>query len=363
MPNYLTLDDGSKLNFLDKDPLIYFNKVNLFYGESGFGKGKLIEEAMFLLKDMIPVWFVVSPTNSQNRQYTNKLDSVFIKTEISVEFIELLYKRQMDAGEVYAQANQIQVLAELFKKCSDALTANKVDQIKKATARQVVATNKNRSLDPSAKKAHLEAIRKTEHKYLTEIYKAAIRFNRDKLERRSDLSPEEKTSIKFLDLNPNIGIIFDDCAAEVKKWGKAEVTKKLFYQSRHCHTTSFWAFQDDHDITPPLRKNGRNNFFTTPECATSYFSTKTNSQSATTRKRATLAIEKCFKQDLPVEHYRKLVYIKGISDPLQYTVADEYDEFKLGGKSSWDFAKSIPRKSTSEVSKKNPYMHKYIFTD
>lgn len=360
--DHLILEDGTRLSFLEKDYKLYFNKVNLFYGESGFGKGKLIDEACYLLKDHIPVWFVVSPTNSQNRQYTDKLDTIYIKPEISVEFLNMLYQRQMDVTEVYAKANQIEVLAALFKRCADASTHNTVEKIKKTTARRIVSVKRNKNLDPSAKKAHTEAIRKTEHEYLSAIYKTMIRFHRDNLEGRTDLSPEERTSLKFLDLNPNVGVIFDDCAAEVKKWGKAEVTKKLFYQARHCNVTSFWAFQDDKDITPPLRKNGRNSFFTTQECATSHFDTRTNGHSSVTRKKALKCIEACFKQDLPVEHFRKLVYIKGGSDPFKYTVADQYEEFKLGGQASWEFAKSIPRKSNADVSRRNPFLNKYVFS-
>ena len=190
-----------------------------------------------------------------------------------------------------------------------------------------------------------------------------IRFKEDDLNGRTDLSDDERTSLKFIDLNPNIGIIFDDCAAEVKKWGKAEVTKKLFYQGRHLNITSFWAFQDDKDITPALRKNGRNSFFTTTECATSHFDTKTNGHSSATRKKAIKFIETCFKQDMmPVVHFRKLVYIKGAPDPFRYTVADEYEDFKLGGAATWDLAKSIPRKSNTEVSRQNPFLNRYVFS-
>ena len=363
---HITLDDGSYLEYVPKDPRVYFHKVNIFYGESNSGKTVVMLEAMKMLSDYIPVWFIISPTNKSNNSYTDRIPPCCIKYTVKIEFLETLYKRQEYLMEIYRQVNRLPVLESLFKRCADSEVSNIVSQIKENAKKKITRVKRDTSLDVSMKKAHMKSINKTLTEYLTAIYKTIIRYHKQKIEKLSNLTVDEAITLKFLDLNPNVGLIFDDTGAEVEKYGKKEVVQKFFYQGRHGFATSFFLYQDDKTMKPGLRRNTPTGVFTTPESATSFFETKTNAHSKTIRQKAILAIKGCFELDKGEdEHYRKLVYQKGKVNPFGYMIANNYedDDFKVGCEALWEFQRKLPVRSREDTQKSNPFLSQYIYAD
>ncbi len=359
---FLVLGDGSHLNYAPKDPKIYFCKMNILYGETGSGKTIVMLECMKLLKPYIPLWFIISPTNNSNQAYTDRVPPCCIKTEVNITFLEALYKRQEYIMEIYRKVNKLDTLESLFAKCADSKTMRIVKRFKSNAAKKIKYINRDTKLDVSLKKAHIKAINKTLNEYLANIYKTVIRFSRDELMEQK-LTGDESIALKFLDINPNVAVIFDDTGAEVEKYGKKEVVKKFFYQGRHEFATVFFLYQDDKEVKPGLRKNTATNIFTTAESAMSYFDTKTNAHTKQTRTRAMLAIKTCF-EEVPgsnVKHNRKLVYQRGKADPFSYMVADNYedDDFYVGCDALWEFSSRLPLRSTKESQKSNPFLAQY----
>jgi len=43
-------------------------------------------------------------------------------------------------------------------------------------------------------------------------------------------------------------------------------------------------------------------------------------------------------------HYQKLVYDKTKADKFMYTVADEYDDFRIGSSYAWKYTDKLPKK-------------------
>lgn len=360
---FLTLDDGSHLNYAPKDPKTYFQKTNILYGETNSGKTVVMLEAMKLLQPFISLWFIICPTNSSNGAYTDRIPGCCIKHEVDVNFLEALYKRQEYIMEIYRKVNRIEVLELLFNKCADSVTHNIVRRIKANATRKINKVESDNSLDISMQRAHVKAINKTLNEYIINIYKTIIRFSRDKLNKMK-LTEDEFIALKFLDLNPNIAIIFDDTGAEIDKFAKNETIRKFFYQGRHEFVTVFFLFQNVTDFKPGLRKNVSTNVFTTAESAIAFFETRTNSQTKQTVERAKLAIKACFQQapGLNVKHHRKLVYQKGKDDGFSYMVADNYEDdiFRVGCESLWEFSARLPLRTKKETQKSNPFLSEYM---
>lgn len=360
----MVLDDGSHLQYAPPDPKRYFQKMNILYGETDSGKTVVMLEAMKILQPYIPLWFIICPTNNSNNAYTDRIPGCCIKHEVDVTFLEALYKRQEYIMEIYRKVNKLPVLESLFMKSTDPKTLRLVKRIKLNAARKIKRITGDASLETSMKKAHIKAINKTLEEYLVSIYKTIIRFNRDQFS-RVKLTGDESVALKFLDLNPNIGLIFDDIGAEIDKHSRNETIKKFFYQGRHEFATVFFLFQNTSDFKPGLRRNVRTNIFTTAESATGFFDTRTNANTKQTMERARMAIKACFEQapGSNVKHFRKLVYQKGKADGFAYMVADNYedDDFRCGCQALWEFSSRLPLRSKKETASANPFLSKYVF--
>ena len=136
--------------------------------------------------------------------------------------------------------------------------------------------------------------------------------------------------------------------AGVKRWGKEEVIKKLFYQGRKYFITQIYTLQDDHGIPPDLRKNGMFSIFTSSNLASIYFETKSNGITSQDRKDAKKIIISIFRERRGApQHYQKLVYDKTKADKFMYTVADEYEDFRVGSSYIWKYTDKLPKKKDS----------------
>ena len=77
--NFLRINNGDKINKIDDDYKIYFRRMTLIFGESNTGKTTIVKHILFLLKNYIPITFIVAPTNSSNNAFTNLVPSKLIK--------------------------------------------------------------------------------------------------------------------------------------------------------------------------------------------------------------------------------------------------------------------------------------------
>jgi hypothetical protein len=359
----IPMSDGSRLNSTPKDPRLYFQKVNIFYGETGTGKTIVMLEAMKLLQNMIPLWFIICPTNNSNETYTGRIPKCCIKTKVNIKFLQKLYKRQEQTMEIFRRVNRMETLEKLFSRCADdeiKYKLRKMNSDAKKLLRKI-----ERSDEPlTVKNEQRKNINKLHKEYTVAIYKAQINLHRKALRKRKGLSNDERLALKFLNLNPNVGLIFDDTGAEVEKYASEEVVSKFFYQGRHDFLTSFFLYQDDKSIKPPLRRSPKTSIFTSSEAALSFFDTKTNSVSKAKRKKAMLAIDACFNSPYEGEkNNRKLVYQKeNVNEPFTYIVANNYEDekFKLGCPALWEFSDNLPVKSKREAEKNNTFVDQYL---
>lgn len=355
----LFLSDRTKLRWLTKSHTDYLNKTTIIYGRTNSGKSTIIEEIMFLCKDFIPTVFVVAPTNSSNNAYTDKIPSQFILKELDVDWLDKFLTRQKNSAGAYINANKIDILKDLFNRISDdTATALEISIAKKAHNSMLMIDES--SMEFIEKKKQKAQILVDRDEMLRKLYKTSIRHNKVALEQKSDLRKSEKAALSFLDFNPNVLLILDDCASKFKKmYKKSSAIKEIFYEGRHYFITLIISSQDDKEIDSELRKNTTISIFTTAQSATSNFERSSNGYPKHEKLRAKLCTETVFKQDdNDIRHYQKLVYIQNQSDPFRYTIADVRDDFRMGSKPMWEYSDKIKSKQDS-LNKDNPLFDKY----
>jgi hypothetical protein len=355
----LVLSDKTKLKYFTKNYKYFLNKTTIAYGRTMSGKSTIIEEIMFLCKDYIPTVFVVAPTNSSNNAYTDKIPSQFILKNLEVEWLDSFLHRQKNSAGAYINANKLEVLKMLFDRISDDTSQTLELSIGKKAKNSIIFIEES-YMDFSNKKSQKAQIMEERGNMLRKLYKTTIRFNKVQLEQQSNLSKSERAALSFLDFNPNIMLILDDCASTFKKlYKKSTAIKEIFYEGRHYFITTLISAQDDKEIDSELRKNTTVSIFTTSQASTSNFERASNGYAKHEKVKAKHCIETVFKQDEnDIKHHRKLVYLQGESEPFRYTIADLYDDFRMGSIPMWEYAEKIKSKYDN-LNKNNSLIEKY----
>lgn len=354
----ITLSDKSKLKWFEKDYKNYLNKTTVVYGRTNSGKSTIIEEIMYLCKDYVPTVFVIAPTNSSNNAYTNTIPDHCIKKDLDVEWLEKLLNRQKNSAGVYINSNKIELLKLLFNKISDSTLENVENSIIKKASNSIEYINES-DMQFIHKKRQKVEILKQRDKVLRKLYKNCIRNNKVQLENNNSLSKTERGILSFLDFNPNIMLILDDCASKFKKlYKQSTAIKEIFYEGRHYFFTTIISSQDDKEIDSELRKNTSISVFTTAQSATSNFERSSNGYPKHEKIKAKLCIDAVFSQDENSStHFQKLVYLQGSGEPFNYTIANIYDDFKMCSEPLWNYSNKIKEKTDKRDDRNSLFEH------
>jgi len=356
----IILSDKTKLKWFEKDYRNYLNKTTIIYGRTNSGKSTIIEEIMHLCKDYVPNVFVVAPTNSSNNAYTNKIPDHCIKKTLDVDWLEKLLNRQKNSSGVYINSNKIEMLKPLFNKISNTTLENIENSIIKKAFESIEFINKSDMKFIHKKRQKVEILKQRDN-MLRKLYKNCIRNNKVKLENNKDISKTERGILSFLDFNPNIMLILDDCASKFKKlYKQSTAIKEIFYEGRHYFFTTIISSQDDKEIDSELRKNTSVSIFTTSQAATSNFERSSNGYPKHEKLRAKMCINATFSQDEnSPTHFQKLVYLQGSGDPFNYTIANVYDDFRMCSDHVWDYSNKI-KERTDKKNERNPLFDNYM---
>lgn len=324
--NYTNLDDGYKLQFLDLSVKTFLQKIILLYGETGSGKSVIIRNLIRILSanDVVPVIIVIAPTDDSNSMYSGIVPPQLIFHKPTVELLENIYARQEYVSAIYKIVSDRKNLKRVFDMCDEraALMLERTINNAADNALSSLAMVK----DGFARERERDQIEEGRQGRLIDLYKTVITKNRaNLLANKERLTEDEALVVEFIELNPNLLLILDDCASD-KGWQKSEVVLKLFYQGRNYYFTSVISFQGDKDLVPSIRRQAHIAMFTTPESAMAYFGTKTNGHSKEHVKRAEKIIGKIFASSDGPSHI-KLVTIRGAPDPFRIFTAKKYDKF------------------------------------
>lgn len=350
----------------DGDPIPYFygsvddylDKTALLFGGSGKGKTTVIEHILYTVKDYIPNYLVIVPRTS-DKAYRKKLPSRCIKEDLTKQMLIKVWDRQYYITQLYNTANDADVLSSLFNKkpCRRVLVMIKAI-IQRATESicAIDESNMNFAMKKD-QKAHIEDLRL---KKITMLYKESIRQMRQKL---SDipLSDKETICLKYLDINPRLMLIIDDCSEKWQMWmkmfGKDEINpfNSIFYKGRWQYISLVFAAHDDKLVDTGLRKNARVTVYCGSKALMASLSKTGSGFTSQDKKLAQrMATELFNDEDSSVKSHKKLCYVATDSSPWKYHISDLHPEFDLGCGPLRDLVGKMPKKEDDLA--ENPFL-------
>lgn len=363
MDKSIRLEDNTNLRWFPKKHENYLNLTTLIYGKTGSGKSTLIDEIMYLCKDYVSGVFVILGSDVSSSSYSLRVPECCIrnKDESIVEWLEKFLDTQKGRTVIYNTANNISNLKSLFDKIKTADLEHMERSMNECKDQYIRKIESKSNLDFAKKKEEITSIEKTHKKTMIEFYKLNIRQNKIKLESmKHKLGDPEICSLKYLDFVPHTMLIVDDCASNIKKWLKDSTTmKEIFYNGRHSNISMVITSQDDKEIDSEIRKNATVNIFTTAQVAISNFTRASNSYPKMEKQRAELCVNSIFMKGNQDRNFKKLIYYqKDDKDKFYYTIADIYDEFKMGCPGLWEINNKIKELNGNDKTS-NPFFDKY----
>jgi hypothetical protein len=371
----VTTDRGTKIPELIMKPTHFIDQTTILNGPSKTGKTVIIKNIMNMLNGPIEQILVCSPSEVSNHSYDGYVDPALIHSRIflpdpanpkkddgvkgTIRFLEALWKRQEMMASIYFRANRLEPLADLFARLPSADRLRGSRAIRELNDGRVHAITQQRRLYKDDPGTLADKVKDLNEKFKTMtalIYKKFISAHLDMLMDRQDaLGEDERYSLFYLNFNPRILLLFDDCAAELKPLFPKEIFRKIFYQGRHVFMTTVISCQDDTDLPANLRKNAFMTYFTHESVASSNFERQANRFSHEVRAHAADIIPTVFKK-----RHRKLVYIRE-DDTRQhfYWVECSIPEPKMFGSDALqELCRDIKSDGTS-MDKDNPYYNKF----
>lgn len=333
------LEDGTELQFFKKGPEMFIDKTTLIYGRRQSGKSKIIEDIMFMCKDLVSMTFVISQSSGANPDYVGIVPDRCIKRDVTKEWLDKFLEQQRKRAIVYKTANRITVLKKLFDRIKTPPLEN-MENIIIRTGDEAIRKIEHSKLGFDEQKEKITRLMEDQIMRLKTLYKGAIRLKRTHLKELGLKSKDELCCLTYLDFIPHVLLVFDDCASAFKKWSReGTALKDIFYNGRHFLISLIITAQDDKEIDSELRKNAMVNIFTASQAANTSFGRGSNAYSKHEKLRAEKCIRKIWNGNddfARTKNYKKLVYLQDSDgDPFRYMIADLHDHFRMCCPSAW----------------------------
>ena len=369
----LTTENGKyQIPELLMRPSHFIDRTTVVYGPSGTGKTVIVKNIMETLRDSIDQIIVVAPSEPTNRSYAGFVDPTLIhyrmylandpvdkKKEAEVaatkRFLDMIYKRQDAMASLYSIANNLENLQSLYNRLTSSEKRTGDAGIAKLMAYQkniVKGIQLRYARDPGLSYQKIEEVKKRTEQMCALIYKKALLPAAERLWKCPDLSEDERYALQYIQLNPRLLLIFDDCGAQLKRVFLDESFRKLFYQNRHSYITFILCLQDDTDLPANLRKNAFVSIFTSPSIATSVL---TRSSHHFSKK------DKDYVADiLPVVFVgnRKLIYLREDEKHFYHLTCKLPCPFNFGSKALQELCQAVRMEGTT-IDETNPFYKKF----
>jgi len=369
----LILESGKTIPELKVSPSLFIDKTIAIYGPSRTGKTVIIKHIMKTVDTFIDQVLVISPSEPSNRSYEGFVDSPFIHYRLyladpknpkkddgskgALRLLDAIWKRQEIMASIYTRSNDINVLLDLFNKLPKETRYKAMKHIDSINSKKNHMTEKIKKQyinDPGRRDEKIKEINEMFKKMVTLLYKKFITPHYDELWKQKHLTEDEKYSLFYLNFNPRLLLIFDDCAAQLKPFFNKEIFRMLFYQNRHSYITVIISCQDDTDLPANLRKNAFISFFTEPIVCTSNFERSSNQFSKPVKNLISEITPVLFKG------HRKLAYIREDETNQQfYHCQFPYPKkFRFGSPALAELCDYVKNSGTS-MDKDNPFYNKF----
>lgn len=341
--------------------------INL-YGPSGCGKTVALRNFLKLINGYVNQALVVCPSEPTNQSYKGMFSPAVIHYSFDIGappnqkikptslnkakfFFEKTWERQEMLSTIYAKVNELGTLHKLYQRLTTYEKQSSEQIIYKINSKRMKTINllKLKNLTQNILNDKITKINDRCEKLLISLYKKYIENGRYRLAKLTDLSDSEKYSLKYLNINPNLVLVMDDCGADLKKIQKEEVFQRLYIRGRHAKYTIFNSLQDDTQMDLSLRKNIFVSIFLDKAVALVNFNRKGNGYSKQETKKAESIINTIFDSSSEETKYRCLLYMR--EDPTgqnyyHYT-ANDIRNFPFGSKEYIQLCKAVENNEIS----------------
>lgn len=327
----------------------FLNRSTFLYGASGTGKTTIIFDILYHLNAHVDQIIVISPSDPQTGDYSESgiVPKPLIHYQLTKELIENILERQEMLSEVYKNANKLEILQKLFNRLQLREESSMLEQARKAT-REAIEETKAKYLEAATRKKETKAIEDKFEEFERLVYKKYINKHRPKYA-IMNLSDEEKNTLEYINLNPRLILILEDCGAQIKELRKKTTAlDEILFRGRHANITLLLPCQDDKNVDSELRKNAFVNIFTSPACANAYFQRSSNGFDKETQDKVKRYTGGVYK----VEH-QKLVHLRTQNSFHRYT-ATIHDHFIFGSGVIKQYCDAIQKNGIS-INKSNKF--------
>lgn len=330
------------------------DKTIAFYGASKTGKTTLIDDILFLIRDKVKQIIVICPTDGQNNAYSGgRVPRPLIHTNLTEDLLATIIRRQEFLANMYKLANSIANLEKLYRRLNLPIANKEIERIHRKKSEKIAKLHEE-YLDIGMRKSKIKEVEEEFEKFFIAFYKKYIEAHKDKFA-NMELAEDELIALKFLNLNPRIVIVMDDCTADFKKIKTAtgkSLLSKIFFQGRWLFITLLLSVHDDKCLDSEFRRSAFLSFFTNDKAATIYFERKENGS-----KEQLKMVKENIEKGLFANH-QKLLFEREGSIFYKYT-ATLRGEFVFGDPSIVQYCRSI-EKNGSVVDKSNEFFQHFI---
>ena len=347
--NTIRLDDGSLLSEFDKSVDNIINRTIVLFGKRNSGKTVMLLDLAAICSEKIPSVFVICPTSGSSGTFKDKLPGRCIKTTITKNWLVSLFNAQKSRTEFYKKVNDPDVLKSLLQKINDPGAMRTLGELESKYHTYSRRIHDNKRLSRTARDKMLQDIKNNKEACIKEFYKIVLDKNAGKVRELSGmgrLSKIENATFVHRNLNINLLLIFDDCAAEFKKWCKeSEIIKRMFYEGRWYKMTIIMTAQSDKELHTEYRTNTDIGIYTHDGSANITFGNRTSDGiSKHVKTRAAHCIKAIFSSGIDSREHMKLIYSRMGGEPFFHMTAELHGEFRLGGSPLWNLSDSIEKR-------------------
>lgn len=317
------------------------DRLHLIFGGSGSGKSVVITDLMYLLSSWIDLAIIVSPTNPQNNTYTGKVPKPCIHLTPGPDLLRDLWDRQNAFVAIEKIANNIKSLHKLFMRIAN----NDMHEFITMFKNKFDATKQRMRTECASDAVYEQKVMTLNEEYsrlLSLIYKGFIKKNYSKFASMK-LSKTETVVLQYVDFNPRILLIFDDCTEWIMKQRKTDVMQALFFKGRWNGFTTLLACHHDKALDHELKRNAFSFIWTDPNTARTFFNRAAAGYDKEFVREALRAINETFT-DKSRPHQKLIMFREEMQ--LKRFTATLRTQFRFGSEYVWRFCEEVESKGT-----------------
>jgi hypothetical protein len=344
--------ESAPLPELEFDKKLFLDRSIILYGASDTGKSTVIVDILYHLRKDIDQIFVYSRNEESNSTYEGIVPKAAIKHHFKAQDLEELWARQDALAFAYNKANHIEILESVFNKLEISGVSEIIHRAQQERSIAFRGVREQFAGNPQKTKEAEAKLEKTYNEFFVALYKTHINRNRHRA-KRADLNEDEMFAVKYMDFNPRLLLVIDDCGSDLAALKKHPLINDLFTMGRHKYITFLITIHDDKLLPSELRKNAFVSVFTTRQCATALFSRSSNHYDKALKIRAERACEAAFVEGEGPAKFQKLIYIRKGDMFFRFT-AKTRGAFTFGSQAFQDYMRLIEADGLT-IDKNNKY--------